>query len=116
MEDKMEWQGSSSGPGWQDVADMALALDSLHGCSTTVQLSFGVWYGNPNLCAAIVSMRPSVSEPDQLLTCTTVVHYPTKAHKTVSGWLYGALHEQDRRIGKNWYVNQPLPQEPEPAQ
>lgn len=105
----MEWQGSNSGPGWQDVAEMLTALDSLHGCTTTIQLSTGSWYGNANLCAAIVSMRPELAQPDNLLSCTSVHFYPTRAHKTVSGWLYGALHEQDKRIGKSWYKQSEIP-------
>jgi len=107
----MEWQGSSSGPGWQDVTDLMSALDSLHGCTTTIQLSVVSWYGQPHLSAAIVSMRPALGQPDNLLSCTTVVSYPTKAHKTVSGWLFGALHEQDKRISKIWYENMQLPLE-----
>jgi len=106
----MEWEGSNNGPGWQDVAEMTLALDSLHGCTTTIQLSTGTWYGNANLCAAIVSLRPSLTAPGQLLECTTVTYYPTKGHKTVSGWLYGALHEQDKRIGKSWYSQSAFPE------
>ena len=109
MGDKMEWQGSNSGPGWQDVTDLLTALDSLHDCTTTVQLNAGAWYGQPRLCAAIVSMRPSLTAPENLLSCTTVVYYPTKAHKTVSGWLFGSLHEHDRRIGANWYAQQEIP-------
>ena len=105
----MEWQGSNNGPGWQDVADLTTALDSLHGCSTTVQLSADVWYGQPRLCAAIVSMRPHLGAPENLMSCTTITYYPTKAHKTVSGWLFGALHEHDRRISASWYVQSQIP-------
>lgn len=105
----MEWQGSNSGPGWQDVADMLTALDSLHGSTTTVQLSAGAWYGQPRLCAAIVSMRPSLTEPNNLLSATTVTYYPQNKHKTVSGWLFGALHLQDQAIGRSWYVQTEVP-------
>lgn len=104
----MEWDGSSSGPGWQDVADMLQALDSLHGCSTTVQLNAGVWYGNARLCGVLVSMRPVLDGVENVLSCTTVGYYPNKQHKTVAGWLYGMLHEQDKRIGKNWYEQREL--------
>jgi len=107
----MEWEGSSNGPGWQDVVDLMTALDGLHGCTTTVQLNSGAWYGVGRLCAAVVSMRPQLGAPENLLTCTTVLYYPTKGHKTVSGWLFGGLHEHDKRISREWYANLPLPLE-----
>jgi len=106
----MEWQGSNSGPGWQDVTDLMTALDSLHDCTTSVTLTSESWYGQPRLCASIVSMRPSLGQPDNLLSCTTVTHYPNNSHKTVPGWLFGELHTQDRRIGKNWYTQSEIPQ------
>lgn len=106
----MQWEGSNNGPGWQDVADLLTALDSLHGCTTTVQLNAGAWYGQPRLCAAIVSMRPALGQPDNLLSCTTVSYYPHPDHKTVTGWIFGELHMQDRRISKSWYEQQQLPE------
>lgn len=104
----MEWVSLSNGPGWEDVCNMLTALDSLHGCETSVLLRREGEEGSSRLSVTIISVRMTPTAELEQLQCVTVGHYPCRGHKTVAGMIYGALHMQDRRINQSWYSQQPI--------
>jgi len=105
----MEWSGDNKGPGWQDVADMIQALESLHGCSACVNLSVASWYGQPRFMLSAIAYRASEVNLNQPLQETATAIYPNASHKSLSGTLYNLLHMLDRNIQGSWYEQRKLP-------
>ena len=105
----MEWEGSSNGPSWQDVCDMMTALDSLHGCETSVMLRREGEEGASRLSVTVHSLRFTPTAELEQVDCLTARTYPCNGHKTLAGLIFGMLHTQDQRINKAWYRQSELP-------
>lgn len=105
----MQWEGSNTGPGWQDVCDMLTALDSLHGCETSVLLRREGEDGVSRLSITVYSVLMTPKAADWQLDAAVTGHYPCNGHRTLAGLIFGMLHRQDRQINSQWYEQRQLP-------
>lgn len=101
----------SSGPGWTDVKDYLMALDRLHGCSTTVVLRPDGSVASLVWLVCLHSAWPDLESGSVFAELSSCVEWPNKASKTLEAATYNLCYQHDHAIGQRMYQQQELPQD-----
>jgi hypothetical protein len=105
----MPRQSSMTGPDWTDIMAYMSALDSLHGCTTWLDISSaGTNYGT-QLRVTVVSVWPVLKGEGRALKVATQGLWPSVNDATMEGAVLKLLVEHDYRFSREVYTQERLP-------
>ena len=105
----MPRQEKSHGPDWTDVRTMVVAIDSLHGCTTWLDLApIGAGAGT-EWQMTVTSVWPVLKDSQRALRLSTQVRWPNPNQATFEAAVFELLYRHDVRFGKEVYQQERLP-------
>jgi len=105
----VKWDVSKSGPGWTEILTYLVALDTLHGSTSWLDMSSAGSKHGTAWRVSVVSVFPAVSGAGRVKKVVSNVTWPNVDSADLASAIYKLVLEHDYRISEEAYVQQTLP-------